>query len=150
MTRLGVVAVPCRGDAVLVGFNVALGAYAFPGGKLEPGESVPACLARELREELRVEIDPSDPFRVRHFGYTEDPGKWVCLLFLVDLNGLDPAVGEPDKFHSFQWHDPAKLGKVENPYPSFVQTAVRYQQRIEEFAHERAEVFRASERMKDR
>ena len=32
----------------------------FPGGKCEPGESLAACLARELREELGVEADVGD------------------------------------------------------------------------------------------
>ena len=54
------------------------GFWEFPGGKCEAGESLDACLARELREELDVTISAPVPFKTVRHAY---PEKTVELHF---------------------------------------------------------------------
>ncbi len=83
------------------------GGWEFPGGKLEPGETRTAGLARELKEELGIVIrQPRPLMRLRH---TYDFGDvlidmWVVNRFDGLPRGLD---GQP-----LQWCDLDELGTV--------------------------------------
>jgi 8-oxo-dGTP diphosphatase len=71
------------------------GLWEFPGGKVEPGESVQQALARELHEELGIHIGSASPLlQVRH-DYSDKSvllDVWVVREFSGSAQGRE---GQP-------------------------------------------------------
>ena len=83
--------------------------WEFPGGKIEPGESIRQALARELAEETGLVLTRAEPFHETGFTY---PERVVRLHFF-----LCEADGEPRNLETsgFAWVSPAELDSY--PFP---------------------------------
>ncbi len=74
------------------------GQWEFPGGKVDPGESPPAALVRELREEIGTGAEILSPYQFAYHEYERSPGdqrgplRVLLLFYLVRLEGEPRAV----------------------------------------------------------
>jgi len=77
------------------------GYWEFPGGKLEPGETAAAALARELHEELGITVTRAAPWIVQEFVY---PHAHVELAFFRVLEWTGEPFGHDGQ--AFAWQRP--------------------------------------------
>jgi A/G-specific adenine glycosylase len=80
------------------------GMWEFPGGKQEPGEDLPACLRREIFEELGAEIEVGEPFGIFQHAYTHF--RVTLHAYLCTLNGDQP---RPKEHTDLRWVALAEL-----------------------------------------
>lgn len=64
------------------------GLWEFPGGKVEPNETIEACIAREIQEELGIEIEVGDRLIVVDHTYTH-------FRVTLHVHHCQPVSGEP-------------------------------------------------------
>ena len=87
------------------------GQWEFPGGKVDEGETEEACIVREIREELGIEVRPTRRLGESHHDYSD---RTIRLIpFVCDLVNGEPKAGEhraitwlgPDELPSVPWCD---------------------------------------------
>lgn len=100
--RSGALLVIRRSQAV-----VAPGAYCFPGGGIEPGETEEQALVRELLEELQVEVRP-----LRRVWSSVTPWNVELAWWQAELPAdviLQPSPAEVESIH---WHTLAEIARL--------------------------------------
>jgi mutator protein MutT len=95
--RVHVDAIVRRGDEILImkrAMGALTGAWYFPGGSLEYGESPEKGARREIREETGLEVDDLRLFRAWHYRAEEDAHA-VAISFICSVPpGTEPAINE--------------------------------------------------------
>ncbi len=79
--------------------------WEFPGGKVEPGESVEECLRRELHEELSIEMGHVHRTEKEISHYPDGGSYEVAFCFVRDFNGEL----RNNVFEQFKWVTPNEL-----------------------------------------
>jgi 8-oxo-dGTP diphosphatase len=86
------------------------GLWEFPGGKRDAGESLPACLRRELIEELGATFDVGDEIATVEWEY---PDRTVVLHFFACR--LASGSIEPRESQAMIWVEPDRLADYDFP-----------------------------------
>ena len=81
------------------------GLWEFPGGKLHPGEDLPACLQREIQEELGADIIVGGRLGVYQHAYTH----FKVTLHAFECSLKDGSLPEPREHAGLRWIVPAQL-----------------------------------------
>jgi A/G-specific adenine glycosylase len=99
--RDGRILIARRKDSSMLG-----GLWEFPGGTREPGERMPACIARELDEEMGIRVEVGPLLVLVHHAYSH---------FTIDLHAHWARIraGRPRAVHcaAFAWVRPEQFGR---------------------------------------
>ena len=87
--------------------------WELPGGKLEPSESLEGCLAREIAEELRLEIVPESV--LAPWIYTIVPGVNVLILTYGCLESSRDEAVLSDEHKELRWFPLAEVDGLSMP-----------------------------------
>jgi 8-oxo-dGTP diphosphatase len=117
LPRVGVAVIVRKRHLVLMGLRQGshgAGTWSFPGGHVEPSETVEETAARKLREETGIGIAPE---QLRKVAFTQDwfadEGKHYITLFLEPDHEMkqEPRCLEPDKCERWLWMSHREAGE---------------------------------------
>lgn len=84
------------------------GMWEFPGGKVEPGETLQECLKREITEELGVDAIVGEVLTESHYKYQH--GEILLVALKTELKSQDVRLTVHDEF---QWLTPRQILDLE-------------------------------------
>ena len=104
--------------------------YAFPGGRMDYGETPEDGILRERYEETGLIGKKEDLqfFRYCNEYYPESGKHYVSLVFTISKFEGDPVSVEPDKCKKWEWFDPNNL--PENIYPGTRESIEMFRDKI--------------------
>ena len=116
--RRGAVAICFRDDGRMLVIRraasvVAPGAYCFPGGGIEPGESEEEALRREFHEEINVAVRP-----VRRVWQSRTPWQVELSWWLAELEPGARPEPNPAEVESVHWLTPGEMARLSELLPS--------------------------------
>ncbi|MDJ0589242.1 MAG: 8-oxo-dGTP diphosphatase MutT [Pleurocapsa sp. MO_226.B13] len=86
------------------------GLWEFPGGKIEPGETIEECIKREIKEELNIEILVGD--RLTTITHVYQTFKVTLYVHCCQHLSGTPQRIECDEIH---WVEPAQMNQYQFP-----------------------------------
>jgi 8-oxo-dGTP diphosphatase len=108
--RVGCTIIVHRHGRVLLGergesCETAKNLYAYPGGRMDYGETPEDGILRELFEEtgLRGKKEDLKFFRYCNEFFPEQGKHYVSLVFIMELKEGEPVTTEPDKCKGWEW-----------------------------------------------
>ena len=86
------------------------GLWEFPGGKIEPGETVEACIAREIQEEINLQVEVGDRLMLIEHDYPK-------FKVSLHVHWCSVLAGEakPLECAEILWVNPGELGQYQFP-----------------------------------
>jgi 8-oxo-dGTP diphosphatase len=87
------------------------GAWEFPGGTLEEGETPEQCLRRELQEELDITVEVGDLFCSSEYSYTPE----FTIRLMVYRTTVISGIFNLNDHEEIRWVKPTDLDKYDFP-----------------------------------
>ncbi len=85
--------------------------WEFPGGKVEPGETLPECLKRELREEMDIDVDVGRQLAAVRHAYTH----FRVTVYAFECTYRSPGDPKPIGVRDWRWATLAELDQYAFP-----------------------------------